>query len=180
MHAQTALLITKSALVNKFNFLARTIEPALFARFAKDVDNAITQFALQKLSIENDVKPDSLAMEQLVLPFRFGGRGLTLLSALSPFCYMSSLASAISDFATFSNAEPPASAFPTLYARFTAAHGIVAPFHQAPPNPNKPPTLRVPPLASRAWQDFANHSPPPKLQSLLLTPFYENRQYGGR
>ena len=172
VNAQAALLLVKAALIPKFYFLARTLDPTAFIPFANRFDQEIRQLTLQKLDLIDDVKPDSLAAEQLVLPFRFGGRGICSLAALTPFCTIASLASTISDLTghALPPGTTPSQAFPTLHKRFEDARTSIAPLHAAVDNPHKPPPFIL------AWSYFKNRQPPPRFQSLLSTPFYQEKQ----
>jgi hypothetical protein len=76
------------------SYLTRTVRPSALVTAARHFDNAVRETALLKLKLNilPDVEQQSDAYNQLTLPIRLGGSGLTVMSDIMHTAYIASVA----------------------------------------------------------------------------------------
>jgi hypothetical protein len=87
------MLLLRMCGIPRMNYLTRTVRPSALVSAARHFDNAVRETALLKLKLNTlpDVEQQSDAYNQLTLPIRLGGSGLTVMSDIMHTAYISSV-----------------------------------------------------------------------------------------
>jgi hypothetical protein len=95
MTTQESMLLLRVCGIPRMNYLARTCRPSALVNTKQHFDDAVKKTALKKLDLKAlPAAQKQAALDQLALPIKHGGAGLTKMSTIQPAAYISSLAQA--------------------------------------------------------------------------------------
>ena len=94
--AQHAFTLLRTCMVPRMNYWSRTTSPSTFAPAAQEFDKLVLETFLRRINLDADITDE--ARNQLSLPVRDGGFGLTSVALVSPAAWYSAFAQAFSRF----------------------------------------------------------------------------------
>ena len=85
--AQHAFTLLRTCMVPRMNYWSRTTSPSTFAPAAQEFDKLVLETFLRRINLDADISDE--ARNQLSLPVRDGGFGLTSVALVSPAAWYS-------------------------------------------------------------------------------------------
>ena len=87
------MLLLRVCGIPRMNYLTRTVRPSALVNAATHFDNAVRETALLKLKLNtlSNTEQQLEAYNQLTLPIKLGGSGLTVMSDIMHTAYISSV-----------------------------------------------------------------------------------------